>query len=138
MRFDDVEHAAVILGIFLTLLGIAKAITAWREQRDEAICARALQQEALGRVLKQFENNGGSSLLDKVEEGNRKTESIAAMLDDHVSTAEDYWATNNRALEALNRRVDGMFEQLLARSNANSPRKTADRHASRTATPDEV
>lgn len=131
MDFTDVEHTAVVLGIILTLLGIAKAVKAWREQRDEAIAARALQQAALAKVLLQFQNNGGSSLLDKVEDGNRATAEVGRLLTEHVVTAEDYWQNNNRALEAINRRVDGMFEQLIARSNASAPRRSSERHASR-------
>lgn len=137
MDFTDVEHAAVVLGILLTLLGIAKGVSAWREQRDEAIAARAVQQAALTKVLRQFENNGGSSLLDKVEDGNRKTEEVGRLLSEHVTTAEAYWSENNRAMEAIHRRIDGMFEINLG-SNANAPRKAADRHSRRSySAPDE-
>lgn len=117
------EHTAWLIGVVTFVVASVKGIRGWRKARDEAIAARTRQEDALAKVLAQFENNGGSSLLDKVEEGNR-------VLTSHVEFADGWFKANDEAHAVIHRRIDGVFE-LLAGGTATTPRKTAARHQNR-------
>lgn len=112
MEFQRIEHWAVLAGLVLTVLGILKALVAWREARDEGVSSRAVQQASLAKMMLQFENNHGSSLLDKVEEGNRQTVAVREILNLHVETADSYWDKNDKAHEDLHRRIEEVHRRV--------------------------
>jgi uncharacterized membrane protein len=124
------SHTSIFLGIVLTTLGILIAYFKLRNQhretlaaREAAVVERAEQKKLLETISTQFTNNGGGTLLDKVEEGNR-------VLDEHVKVAEQSFKKNEEQHADIHRRIDGMFE-LFVGGSANTPRKTAQRHLNR-------
>lgn len=135
---DGVNHTTIFLGLILTTLGIIIAYYKLRAQhkatvkaREEAVVARAKQQELLEIISTTvLTNNGGGTLLDKIEEGNR-------VLDEHVKDAAVYFKANDHAHEELKkatseqaRRIDGLYEIVIGGSST-LPRKTAQRHLNR-------
>jgi hypothetical protein len=112
------------------VVGVIKGVHAWRRSRDEAVAARTRHEDALTKMLKQFENNGGSSLLDKVEEGNREAATIRDTLNAHVRDADLWFAENNEAHKELHRRIDGVLT-ILGGGGLVASRQTAERHKNR-------
>jgi hypothetical protein len=127
---SGMEHTAWLIGVITFVVGTVKGIRGWRKARDEAIAARTRHEDMLARIMHEFENNNGGSLLDKVEEGNRQTKAVNDTLATHVETADTWFQSNDDAHAVIHRRIDGLFE-LIAGSGATTPRKTAARHQNR-------
>lgn len=119
-----------IIAVATFVGGLIKGVRGWRKARDEAIAARARQEDALERVLSQFKNNGGSSLVDKVDRGNAQIGDVSAILAAHVAAADDWFEKNTADHTDIHRRIDGLFE-LIAGRGQTEPRRMSDRHAAR-------
>jgi hypothetical protein len=135
------NHATILLGLILTILGILVAYFKLRAQhkatlasRENAIVERAAQKNLLEEIAKEFKPNHGSSLVDRVND-------IGVSVSNHHKVADQYFIDNAKAHEEIkrihaescidiNRRVDGIYEIILG-SNATTPRKTAARHLNR-------
>jgi hypothetical protein len=126
---ENIEHLAIILGVIATAFGLLKGLRGWRGARDEAIAARARQEDGIARVLAHMDN-GGAMLVDKVDKGNK-------MLADHMCAADQWFKANDSDHKDIHRRIDGVFE-LLAGSGATQPRKAAERHRAVRNNEDEV
>ena len=131
------NHATIILGIILTILGILVAYFKLRAQHKETLASRevaaverAEQKELLEMIAKEFKPNHGSSLVDRVAH-------IGESLSNHCSDAQSSFAANAKTLEELkattaeqSRRIDGLYD-IVVGGNSTLPRKTAARHSNR-------
>jgi hypothetical protein len=123
MEFENVEHIAILLGVMATVLGLVKGLTGWRRARDEAIVARAKQQEKLDTIAAEFTPRNGRTLATVVADTEKSVHA-------HHEKADKWFTDNDEAHKDIHRRIDGLFEVLMARGQTD-PRRLADRHAQR-------
>ena len=121
MTFESVEHAAILIGVVATVFGLTRAVRAWRAERRSANIARVLQEDLLRRVLDQFREDSGSSLLDRVVELTRQVQ-------EHHAASDRRVAEHGIAHDEIQRRIDGLFELL---GGNNAPRRIATTHHAR-------
>ncbi len=121
-------HTLFVITFIGFVVGSWKGMRAWRKARDEAMLARAAQQDAIGRVLKHLDN-GGSTLVSKVDKSND-------LLREHVELANASFRDNANEHRALHERIDNLLT-LLVGGVSPRPRRTAERHHQREESDDE-
>lgn len=119
----NTEVTGWVIGMTAALVTIAWTLWQWRKRLDAELIAREDDRRLLKRIDRELHTNGGSSAVDRIENGVRRNADAIHRLSGALSEME---RRNEEAHNHLTRRIDGIHQMIVG--NTSPTQSMQERH----------